>query len=124
MASEDNKNASKPVNKLTPGRNLLWESSRMMLPEHKEAYIAQQKSIKQKKRPTLDEQRLQELSLVIAEAISTQCRVAIQLYDPYDDIVIQGRIERIQPLYRKLKLIEEEEASWIALEDIIDVFIL
>ena len=30
-------------NKLTPGYNIMWESSRMMLPEHREQLLAQKR---------------------------------------------------------------------------------
>lgn len=33
-------------NKLTPGYNIMWESSRMMLPEHREQLLAQKRKKK------------------------------------------------------------------------------
>lgn len=46
--------------------NGLWESSRMMLPEHKEAINRQQNKEGRKVRPTLDAQEIELMENVLA----------------------------------------------------------
>ena len=55
-------------NKLTPGSNMRWESSRMILPEHREMWLRHQKEDRMKFRPLWDEQQLEEFSHRLHEA--------------------------------------------------------
>jgi hypothetical protein len=108
------------VNKLTPGANLLWESSRMMLPEHKEAIARHRRELQRKEKPVLDEQRLIELSHVLSEARQRRLDVRLVLYDPYAEQVLTGRIIKIDPVQRKMRLATAEGEVWISLDDILD----
>ncbi|SFQ04631.1 YolD-like family protein [Salibacterium halotolerans] len=56
-------------NKLTPGSNLRWESSRMILPEHREQWLRHQQEQKKAKKPELDPQRWEELEWILADAM-------------------------------------------------------
>ncbi|GAK11940.1 YolD-like family protein [Geomicrobium sp. JSM 1781026] len=57
------------ANKLTPGSNMRWESSRMILPEHREAWLTHQQDTTKVKKPILDEQRWLEFELILREAM-------------------------------------------------------
>ncbi|QQK74849.1 YolD-like family protein [Salicibibacter cibarius] len=59
------------MNKLTPGSNLRWESSRMILPEHREQWLKHQQETRKAKKPMLDEQRWLEFEFVISEAMAS-----------------------------------------------------
>lgn len=68
------------VNKLTDRNNMLWESSRMILPEHKERIRSRRDEARRggkRGRPELDEQRLEELQAAINEAIATRQPVSV-----------------------------------------------
>ncbi|GIN92752.1 hypothetical protein J22TS1_38030 [Siminovitchia terrae] len=52
-------------NKLTPGYNLRWESSRMMLPEHVRALNDLSVDSKRVKKPQLDEQEWEQINETI-----------------------------------------------------------
>ncbi|MGY4688292.1 YolD-like family protein [Salibacterium sp. K-3] len=56
-------------NKLTPGSNMRWEASRMILPEHREKWLQHQKEQKKVKKPELDPQRWEELEWILGEAM-------------------------------------------------------
>ncbi|SDJ06150.1 YolD-like family protein [Alteribacillus bidgolensis] len=43
------------ANKLTPESNLRWESTRWVLPEHREMWLNRQEKAKRIRKPTLDE---------------------------------------------------------------------
>ncbi|WP_100488536.1 YolD-like family protein [Sporolactobacillus pectinivorans] len=90
------------MNKLTPGSNMRWESSRMMLPEHVQAL--RQHDIDRMKigRPDLDEDELQEIQRSLQTVIKTHEFVELSYYkdgfikqkictiaklDPYEKIV-------------------------------------
>lgn len=48
-------------NKLTPGFNVMWESSRMIIPQHKEAARSQAREFIKQPRPELTEEEHQEM---------------------------------------------------------------
>ncbi|WP_052398650.1 YolD-like family protein [Geomicrobium sp. JCM 19039] len=56
-------------NKLTPGSNMRWESSRMILPEWREAWLDHQKDHKKVAKPVLDEQQWDEFALVLNDCM-------------------------------------------------------
>ncbi|URN93292.1 MAG: YolD-like family protein [Candidatus Pristimantibacillus lignocellulolyticus] len=103
--------------------NGLFESSRMMLPEHKEAYNEFRKNLDRKERPHVDEQRLAELSYQFAEAMNEEATVRIRIYDLFQDRWITGKVERIDPLQARMKLVQEDESRWIKLAEIIDLVV-
>lgn len=60
--------------------NLLWESSRMMLPEHREQLLERrrrQKWEQENRRPELDEQELERISYLLRESIETNQAVQV-----------------------------------------------
>ena len=109
----------KHVNKLTSGSNLMWEASRMMLPEHKEAIIEHYNRPFIKAKPVLDEQRLEELSYQIQEAIAEHKQVAMELFAPLFEKQAVGYIAEVKP--NRLKLVNEAGVEWIALDEILNV---
>lgn len=51
------------MNKLTIGSNMMWESSWMMLPEHKERIRQHQRDLLKEEKPTLDDQQKLDIDL-------------------------------------------------------------
>ncbi|MFD2612943.1 YolD-like family protein [Paenibacillus gansuensis] len=109
------------INKLTAGRNLLWESSRMMLPEHKEQILQHRSRLEHKEKPVLDEHRLQELSQAITDAMMHGWAATVTLYDPVEPQSVTGRVLTIDPLGRKLILSWDGEKRSVPLSDIMDI---
>lgn len=107
--------------KITPGFNLTWEGSRMMLPEHVAMLQKHKQLQRQNHKPILDPQALQELQYEI-HGLYEQDKVAlITVFQKYGDPKrMIGKITKIDPLNRKIKLRGEEEA-WISFDDVIDV---
>jgi hypothetical protein len=64
--------------------NGLWESSRMMLPEHKDASRRQAKQTERLERPTLDDQEVEIISSVLFQSHRYQKTVRLTLYGEYD----------------------------------------
>lgn len=105
--------------KLTPGHNLMWESSRMMLPEHVGILQQHQKKFKEKKRPEIDEQQAEILSQRLSDALQSSYRIMLTLFHPYQDKHMTGRISKFNPETRKIQLDTTDE--WIRFDDILDV---
>ncbi|MFC0299898.1 YolD-like family protein [Virgibacillus soli] len=108
-------------NKLTPGLNLLWESSRMMLPEHKEVLQRHQKELDKRIIPLFDEQQNELFSHVIVEAIKQNKDVKIQYFHPYEDRYIVGKIEKISPERDKIRISSKDNDMWICLSEVLDI---
>ena len=108
------------VNKLTPGSNLLWESSRMILPEHKERILSHRDEVRRggrRERPVLDEQEAELIASAIAESLTERVPVRLRRFDPYEDCVIEGIVERVDQAARRIKV----DGEWFAIDDIIGV---
>ncbi|WP_099158434.1 YolD-like family protein [Virgibacillus ndiopensis] len=109
-------------NKLTPGHNLMWESSRMMLPEHKSRIREHQKELKKRTKPIFDEQQIILFSQLISEAVQQERNVKIQIFHPYHDYHITGRIQKTTP--KQIKLVSPHDSTWISFDDIMGITIL
>ncbi|WP_195572987.1 YolD-like family protein [Paenibacillus sp. 1001270B_150601_E10] len=103
--------------------NGLFESSRMMLPEHKEAYLHHQERIVKKTRPKLDSQELEYLSAIIAQSMQEHTSVVLTLFDEVEDRHIAGTVIQIDPQRRAIRIQQEEEKLWIPAADIVRVSI-
>ncbi|KXG43807.1 YolD-like family protein [Tepidibacillus decaturensis] len=101
--------------------NLLWTGSRMMLTEHRQLLNKRLRDINKKQKPLLDEQQKEQMVQIISEAMVNDLEVIITLFDPYHEKRLTGKVLGIDPLLRRLQLGDEQEYSWIKLEDMIDI---
>lgn len=109
-------------NKLTQGHNLIWESSRMMLPEHKELLQQHQKQLVKKTKPILDQQEIELIEEKIKDAISMRTLVHITLFHPYETVTLKGVIQTVDGSAKQLKLLTmADEIEWISLNDVVDI---
>lgn len=101
--------------------NGLWESSRIILPQHKEAIRMHRKQLNQRVKPELDEQRLEELSLALQEAFKSGKETVVTTFNLYEDEKTVGIIEKIDPLQRRIKVRANDEIVWIPFDQILKV---
>lgn len=80
--------------------NGLWESSRMMLPEHAQAiqHGNFQRNNDKGKRPELDEQEVEQIIASVQWSHHHTEVVKLRLYDPYEQLIVEGVVEKIDPL--------------------------
>ncbi|RYM06872.1 YolD-like family protein [Sporolactobacillus sp. THM7-7] len=90
------------LNKLTPGENLRWESSRMMLPEHVQALKKHDREEKQMKKPMIDTQLLEDMDRIVREAAAHAVSVDISYYDDGAVRRTSGMIVRYDAIGRAL----------------------
>jgi hypothetical protein len=104
--------------------NGLWESSRMMLPEHKETIIRQQREENRKVRPELDAQEIEQIERIISGAFRERRIVSLRIWGEYEDTEARGVILTVQTYLREIKLSTGDgEWQWIKIEDILDASI-
>ncbi|MFD2670165.1 YolD-like family protein [Marinicrinis sediminis] len=112
----------KNVNKLTKGANLLWESSRMMLPEHKEQFMQYRRERDPQPRPLFTTEHQQELAAHLSEAYQQQERITLTVYDPFQPRVLSGRITALDPSLKQLKLVQDDEdVHWVPFKQIVNL---
>ncbi|MFA8438808.1 YolD-like family protein [Pueribacillus sp. YX66] len=107
--------------KITPGFNLTWESSRMMLPEHV-AMLQQRKQLQRKRsKPELDMQAIEELECKIQSLVEQKKEAVITVFEEFGNCVYLGKIAKIDPVMRRIKLVRDGEDIWIKFDEIIEI---
>jgi hypothetical protein len=101
----------------------MWESSRMMLPEHR-LRINEHGDINLKggprKRPVLDDQEIEDMSRKLQESLSKHIEVAIDVWDRDDPV--QGVVTKIDTYFRRITVdLFWGETETIRLDNIIKV---
>lgn len=99
--------------------NGLFESSRMMLPEHKEAYILHQQNLRKNSRPQLDDQETERLSKIVAESMLFRKEVTLVLFGEFDDAKLTGVVTKIDQQQKNIRLAQGNDFVWINTENII-----
>ncbi|OMF17272.1 hypothetical protein BK131_04725 [Paenibacillus amylolyticus] len=99
--------------------NGLYESSRMILPEHKEAWLAQVEEQKMRVKPELDDQEIQRISEVLVESYSNNSTVDLVIFNPFNDETVSGVVVGLNTSRREVKLMLDEDYRWIKLIEII-----
>ncbi|WP_144461729.1 YolD-like family protein [Siminovitchia fortis] len=109
-------------NKLTPGSNMRWESSRMMLPEHVQALKDANVDSKRVKRPQLDEQEWEQVNETIHIAIEYNLPVVFTLWiDGFFD-EIRGMVHYVNQMNKLVHVVDTSlESHRIDFDSIVSV---
>lgn len=97
--------------------NGLWESSRMMLPEHKASIIANTEAQKRKKRKELDEQEWESVSRFMAESIQNRQQITIHMFHPIEELIVIGVVNRVDNQSGRFSV----DGEWFLINDIVHV---
>ncbi|MBY0024580.1 YolD-like family protein [Paenibacillus polymyxa] len=102
--------------------NGLWESSRIILPEHKEGYLRLMREKQRRNKPELDDQEMRLIERALIDSYNRRTEVTVSIFDPFDDTTMTGVVTSVNTGRREIKLSRgEDDYSWIKLEDIISV---
>lgn len=91
--------------------NGIIESSRMILPEHREAILAQQAKLLEKEKPTLDQQELEMIYGHLNQSFHERVRVKVTVFDPIEDKVYEGIVSVVNTFLKEIKLVFED-GNW------------
>jgi len=94
--------------------NMLWEGSRMFLPEHREQLLEMRRRRREAAMPEPAEDRLAELDAMLGEALAHGRPVVLVCAGRCGRERIAGRVTRVDP-QRRLLRIENEEGETIVL---------
>jgi hypothetical protein len=100
--------------------NGLFESSRMMLPEHKEAYNEHRKHLERQTRPQLDDEEAERIFRILAESMRLRAKAALLLFREEGPSAANGVVVNVDPLRRRIRLAQDGDFRWIDVADIID----
>lgn len=99
--------------------NGIIESSRMILIEHRDAYVNHMHEINRKEKPILDEQEWQQIGEALMVSFQERVTVSLTLYDPFDDVIMSGVVDRIDQNSKEIKFVRgDEDYSWIKIKEI------
>lgn len=100
--------------------NGLFESSRMILPEHRDAWIRMANTKLARFKPTLDDQEIQRIEYEIVRSYNKRTKIKLALFDSYEDKEITGIVVALNTYKREIKfLTAEDDWEWIYIKDII-----
>ncbi|MDQ0175959.1 YolD-like family protein [Bacillus chungangensis] len=112
-------------NKLTPGYNLMWESSRIMLPEHVAGLHKLAEEQRKVDKPILDISQIEENENKIHVAMEFSDEVKITFFEVGFISEVHGRIHYLDQIKKEIRVIDREgEIQYIKFEDILAVEIL
>src|SRR5690554_2560160 len=102
-------------------KNGMWESSRMMLPEHRETILEQNRSLKIQKKPELEEQQQEEIARAISESMWQSIEMTFVLFDEIHNKDMIGTVMMIDTQTKRVKIRGTEGEEWIQFSDIVQV---
>lgn len=104
------------MNKLTPGSNVMWESNRIILPEHKDRIRKHQQEMEKKEKPILDEQQKMDINMKLQLAIQNDLTVEVKYFEDGEFLTVKDKLKMIDT--REIRMSDGME---IPLDDVIDV---
>ena len=102
----------------------MWESSRMMLPEHKQVLQAHQKEVNKHTKPLLDEQQMILFSEQIKEAVHFKKSIKVKVFHPYETVYRTGEVKQIDEGKQRIKLDTDDGVIWVLFQDILDISLI
>ncbi|GIM47707.1 hypothetical protein DNHGIG_32560 [Collibacillus ludicampi] len=100
----------------------IFESMRIILPEHRATMRRLEKEAKGQPRPVLDEQKIEEMSRVLTDAIQDSRPVKVTMYNPFGHELVVMVPEKIDSYAKTLTGKDlDGNVRYIPLTDLIDV---
>ncbi len=102
----------------------MW-TTKWVLPEHKDALIKDERSLKRIIKPELDEQEVAAIDQAINNAQATNSMIILTMYGKYELKTIVGTVFKINPNFKMIKIKyedptnEHDECVWLQMRDIL-----
>ncbi|OBZ08064.1 YolD-like family protein [Bacillus sp. FJAT-26390] len=94
--------------------NGMWESSRMMLPEHKVALNAWDIERQKRQRIHLDEQEWEDVSRSVQESMQRREPIKLKMFHEFEDLEVNGIVDRVDQLQGRFMV----DGEWFLIKDI------
>jgi hypothetical protein len=102
-------------------KNGMWESSRMMLPEHRETILEQNRALKKRVKPELEEQQQEEIARAIGVSMWLSMPMTFVLFGEFQNRDIIGVAMKIDTVNRWVKICGTDDEEWVDFSDIVQV---
>ncbi|MBP2002503.1 hypothetical protein J2Z69_003589 [Paenibacillus shirakamiensis] len=102
--------------------NGLWESSRMMLPEHKAAILRAGREQHRQMKPILDPQEMEEIERLLDQSLRSHVQVTLRIYGEYETRELRGIVTSIHTHSREIKLQWQDGWEWIRIKEILGAY--
>jgi hypothetical protein len=99
--------------------NGMWESSRIILPEHREAINEYNRSLLKKQKPMLCEDEWELISQKINESYHTKKTISVVIFGEFEDRKVTGVVTNINPYSKKIRIEFDEGYEWIDFAEIL-----
>jgi hypothetical protein len=102
----------------------MW-SSKWVLPEHREALIEDERSLKRITKPDLDDQEVAAIDKAIHTALKTNGTIILTVYSKYELKNVTGTVLKLDVMLKMVKITledpyaEQDECEWVAMRDIL-----
>jgi hypothetical protein len=102
----------------------MW-SSKWVLPEHREALIEDDRNLKRKIKPELDDQEVLLINQAIHDAMKSYRTITLIVFDKYELKAVTGTVFKLDTIIKMVKIVLEEpqpdqdECVWVPLRDIL-----
>jgi hypothetical protein len=102
----------------------MW-SSKWVLPEHREALIADDRNLKRITKPELDDQEVLLIDQIIHDAMKSNGTIILTVFDKYELRTVTGTVFKLDTIIKMVKIVLEEpqpdqdECVWVPLRDIL-----
>jgi hypothetical protein len=101
-------------------KNGMWESSRMMLPEHKAAALSRDHvQFFQRTKPTLHEDEYEIIAAAIGKSMSGKELVTINTFGNFGDTVHKGVVTKFDQINKRVRIDTEDDWEWIDMRDVV-----
>jgi hypothetical protein len=101
-------------------KNGMWESSRMMLPEHKTAALSRDHvQFIQRTKPTLHEDEYEIIAAAIGQSMSNREPITINTFGNIGDNAHKGVVTRFDQMNKRVRIDTEDDWEWIDMRDIV-----
>jgi len=103
--------------------NGLWESSRMMLPEHKSTILKRNQEFKRLSKPVLHEDEIIDINHLINESYHGKEVIHVRIHGDWGNREIVGVVTQINSYQKKIKLDFDEGFEWVDFDEIVSIAI-
>ncbi|OME75940.1 hypothetical protein BK120_30215 [Paenibacillus sp. FSL A5-0031] len=94
--------------------NGMWESSRMMLPEHKTALNVWDRERLKRTRIHLDEQEWEDISRAVSESMKRREAIKIKMYHEFEELEVNGIVDKVDQMKGRFMV----DGEWFEIMDI------
>ncbi|MGC6589120.1 YolD-like family protein [Paenibacillus sp. Dod16] len=101
--------------------NGLWESTRMMLPQHKEQILEHDRRYNKRVKPLLHEDEWELIIQNISLSHSYTEDVEIEIFGEYGNKIISGVVTSVSQYAKKLKIECDDGYEWVDFDELISV---